>query len=205
MRRHVDASRSLGAALTGTGQVVTMRLVASLVLAGSIGLAAAGAVAEAQAQPPDSQVPGNFSATLADGEFDDQAGKSVASFEATDPRISGTWTEASGLATSVAMEDGTGDVVTVWWDDITIENTAGSWVGHSEGFGHSHGFDGALFPDGETIFLVGQGAYEGMTATLLSPAGQDRDPGEMKGGLFDGVIFPSGWRPTSEPAVEPSA
>jgi len=89
-------------------------------------------------------------------------------------------------------------VITVWWHDITIDNASGSWTGHSEGFGHAADFDSDVAPDGEAIYLAGDGAYEGLTATLFSSEGQERGPSSLEGGLFEGVIFPSGWHPVAE-------
>jgi hypothetical protein len=89
-------------------------------------------------------------------------------------------------------------VITVWWHDITIENAAGSWIGHSEGFGQAADFDSDTSPEGETIFLAGDGAYAGLTATLFSSEGQARGPSSLEGGGFEGVIFPSAWHPVAE-------
>jgi hypothetical protein len=156
-----------------------------------------GAVANAQSGQPDAQVPARFTATLGEGTFNDQTVTTVAIFEASDPRISGTWNETNGISVS-QLSDGVGEVITVWWHDITILNATGSWNGHSEGFGHSADFDSDISPDGETIFLVGGGGYEGLTATLFSSQGQGRGPGSLEGGLFAGVIFPSRWHPVAE-------
>jgi hypothetical protein len=172
----------------------------ALALSGCFALAVGvSALANAQDGAPDSQVPARFGAELGAGAYDDQEGKVVAIVEASDPRISGTWTESTGISTSVRMEGGAGDVISIWLHDITIDNAAGSWMGHSEGFGHSEDFRGDISPDGETIYLVGHEAYEGLTATLFSPKGQDRDPSTMEGGVYEGVIFPTGWQPVAEP------
>lgn len=155
------------------------------------------AVVSAQDGSIDNQLPARFSATLGEGVFNDQTVTSVGIFEASDPRVSGTWNETTGLSVS-NLTDAVGDVVTVWWHDITIVNGAGSWVGRSEGFGRAADWDSDIAAEGEAIFLVGGGAFEGLTATLLAPAGQDRGPGSLEGGSFEGVIFPSGWNPVAE-------
>jgi hypothetical protein len=162
----------------------------------SFALAAIGggaAVVNAQSGP-DAQVPARFTATLGGGRFDEQTVTTTAAFEASDPRISGTWNETKGI--SVASLTDAGAVVTVWWHDVTIIDGAGSWTGHSEGFGEAPDWDSDITPGGETIFLVGGGAYDGLTATLFSSGG--RAPGSLDGGAFEGVIFPSGWHPVAE-------
>jgi hypothetical protein len=113
---------------------------------------------------------------------------------ASDPRISGTWVEESGPSVVVITEDGLGEETAVWWNAIRIDNAEGDWVGHSEGY------TSESLPTDETIFLVGDGAYEGLSATLFSPAAEDREPGSVAGRQYEGVIFPVGWLPVSEPA-----
>jgi hypothetical protein len=155
------------------------------------------AVASAQSDAAAPAVPAQFIATLGEGTFNDQTATTVAVLEASDPRISGTWNETKGITVS-QLVDGVDDVVSVWWHDITILNAAGSWTGHSEGFGHAPDFDSDISTDGETIFLLGAGGYEGWTATLYSPEGQGRGPGSLEGGDFHGVIFPTGWNPVAQ-------
>jgi hypothetical protein len=171
---------------------------AALALSCALALAVGGsAVVNAQDGSFDTQIPARFTATLGEGVFNDQTVTTVATVEASDPRISGTWNETKGISVS-DLTDGAGDVVTVWWHDVTIVNGAGSWVGHSEGFGRAEDWVSDITAEGETIFLVGGGAYEGLTATLLAPHDQDRGPGSLEGGSFEGVIFPSGWNPVAE-------
>jgi hypothetical protein len=170
---------------------------AALALSATVALAVGGsAVARAQsdAAPP---VPAQFTATLGEGVYNDQTATTVAMLEASDPRISGTWNETNGLSVA-QLVDGVDGLVAVWWHDITILNAEGSWTGHSEGFGRAPDWDSDIAADGETIFLVGAGAYEGWTATLYSTGGQSRGPGSLVGGNFQGVIFPSeAWNPVA--------
>jgi hypothetical protein len=154
-------------------------------------------IVSAQDGSSDPQIPARVTATLGDGTFKDQTVTTVALVEASDPRISGTWNETKGISVA-QLVDGVDGLVAVWWHDITILNAAGSWVGHSEGFGHAEDWDSDISAEGETIFLVGGGAYEGLTATLLSSEGQARGPGSLEGATFEGVIFPSGWNPVAE-------
>jgi hypothetical protein len=134
--------------------------------------------------------PARISATLGDGTFNEQTVTSVATFESSDARIEGTWNETADVSVS-QLTEGLGDVVTIWYHDIAIVNAAGSWVGHSEGFGRAADFDSGISAEGETIFLVGTGAYEGLTATLSSSEGDARGPSMVEGGRFEGVIFPA--------------
>jgi hypothetical protein len=164
-----------------------------LALASALG---GSAIATAQDGSVDTQIPARFTGTLGPGEFIGQTVTVVATFEASDLRISGTWNEM--LGPSVATVTDAEEVVTVWWHDVTIIDGSGSWTGHSEGFGQASGWDSDLTPGGETIFLVGGGAYEGLTATLSSSEGHARTPGSLEGGAFEGVIFPSGWHPVAE-------
>lgn len=177
-----------------------MRKTMQTALALSFALATAvgsSALATAQDGSIDAQLPARFTATLGPGVFNDVTVTAVAVFEASDPRITGTWNETTGISVS-NLTDAVGDVVTVWWHDIAIINGAGSWTGHSEGFGRAEDWVSDIAAEGETVFLVGGGAYEGLTATLLAPEGQDRGPGSLEGGSFEGVIFPSGWDPVAE-------
>jgi hypothetical protein len=172
-----------------------MRIIrAALALSATAALAFGGsAVASAQSDAAPA-VPAQFTATLGEGTFNDQTATTVATLEASDPRISGTWNETQGLSVAQLI-DGVDGLVAVWWHDITILNAQGSWTGHSESFGNAPDWDSDIAADGETIFLVGGGDYEGWTATLYS-TGQGRGPGSLAGGDFQGVIFPSeAWNP----------
>jgi hypothetical protein len=173
-----------------TRAVFTLSVAMTLAVGGS-------AVARAQSHAPAAPVPAQFTATLGAGMFNDQTATTVAAFDATDPRISGTWNETKGITVS-QLVDGADGVVSAWWHDITIVNAAGSWTGHSEGFGNAPDFDSDIVADGETIFLVGAGGYEGWTATLFATDGQARAPGNLDGGDFKGVIFPTGWNPVAQ-------
>jgi hypothetical protein len=147
-------------------------------------------------EPLDSMAPARFSATLV------EESDGVLTLEASDPRISGTWTGDTGPGVAVATEDGTGEVIGVWSNAVRVDNADGSWVGHGEGFGHAAGFRQAMSAEGDAVSLVGEGAYAGLTATLLSVAGQDREPGTGPGS-FEGVIVPVGWLPVAEPSPGP--
>lgn len=75
--------------------------------------------------------------------------------ELSDPRLSGTMTTSWNWDDFDAITD-----TSVAWGDITIENEAGSWTGT---------FNGVEYPTGlmdTHAWLVGSGAYEGLTAFL---------------------------------------
>lgn len=157
-------------------------------------LVGAGPVATAQTS---SQTPVRVTATLGDGAFNERASTTVASLEASDPRIAGTWNETKGISVA-QLVDGVDGLVAVWWHDITILNEGGSWTGRVEGFGSAPDWDTDIAADGETIHLVGRGGYDGLTATLFSSEGGARAPGALTGGVYEGVIFPAGWNPVAE-------
>jgi hypothetical protein len=154
-------------------------------------LVGGGAVATAQTS---SQIPARVTASLGDGAFNDQTATTVAAIEASDARLAGTWNETKGVSVA-QLVDGADGLVATWWHEITIVNDGGSWTGHSEGFGTAPDWDGEIAADGETIFLVGSGGYDGLTATLFSSEGGARAPGALSGGAYEGVIFPAGWDP----------
>jgi hypothetical protein len=168
------------------------QLRAVLVLGFTLALAVGGGtVAVGQTA---SQAPARITATLGAGTFNDQAATSVATLDASDPRLAGTWSETKGVSVA-QLVDGVDGLVAVWWHDITIVNGGGSWTGHSEGFGSAADWDSAIAGDGEIIFLVGHGGYDGLTATLFGTEGQVRGPGAMTEAAFEGVIFPASWDP----------
>ena len=69
--------------------------------------------------------------------------------EASDPRLSGTWTE------NWRCQPGSGFEVCV--GAVRVENEGGTWLGRVEGFNHPGGaYDWTV--------LEGQGGYDGMTA-----------------------------------------
>src|SRR5262245_28101355 len=104
----------------------------AMALSGVVAVAVGGSgVATAQTE---SQVPARVIATLGEGSFNDQTATIVASLEASDPRIAGTWNETKGISVA-QLVDGVDGLVAVLWHDITILNAGGSWTGHSEGFG----------------------------------------------------------------------
>jgi hypothetical protein len=152
------------------------------------------AVATAQTA---SQTPARVSATLGDGAFNDQTATTVAALEASDSRLAGTWNETKGISVA-QLVDGVDGLVAVWWHDITIVNDGGNWTGRVEGFGRAPDWDSDIAGDGETIYLVGGGRYEGLTATLFSSEGGARGPGARTGGTYEGVIFPAAWDPVGE-------
>jgi hypothetical protein len=170
---------------------VRTALALSFLLAAAVGGSAA---VNAQGGSTETQVPARFTATLGEATWSDQAATSVAAFEASDPRIAGTWNETKGISVA-QLVDGVDGLVAVWWHDITILNAGGSWTGHSEGFGSAADWDSDIVADGETVFLIGGGGYEGLTATLFASEGQVRGPGALTSGAFEGVIFPTGWDP----------
>jgi hypothetical protein len=142
----------------------------------------------------ESQVPARVTATLGEGTFNDQAATTVATLDASDPRIAGTWNETKGISVAQVV-DGVDGLVAVWWHDIIILNEGGSWTGQVEGFGTAPDWNSDIAADGETIHLVGGGGYEGLTATLFSSEDGARAPGALTGGAYEGVIFPNGWNP----------
>lgn len=98
---------------------------------------------------------------------------SVHQFEASDPRISGTWTHVMN-ARSFPIDDEAGTDASVWTGVVRIDNADGAWVGTFQGYSDEQG-------EHESYRLDGEGAYAGLTAVF----GWTRE-----GDTYDGVIIP---------------
>lgn len=72
----------------------------------------------------------------------------------SDPHVNGTLN-----MTGNGQPESTGQIG-YQWGTVTIENTGGSWVGTTSGFGWAGGNEGVL-----TAWLTGRGGYEGFTYT----------------------------------------
>ena len=97
------------------------------------------------------------------GEFDfDASGNAIITMskEASDPRMSGTWTEVWGCQQGSGIETCVASVL--------VENEGGTWLGRANGFGSPSGvYDMTVFD--------GQGGYEGLTAlrvVITTPTGE---------------------------------
>jgi hypothetical protein len=94
--------------------------------------------------------------------------------EASDPRISGTWTEVVEIV-EMGGPQGAGEPFMVWSGSVRIDNTDGAWVGPTQGFWSES------FADGQTL-LAGEGGYEGLTAILYAAVGNHD---------YQGVLYPT--------------
>ncbi len=105
----------------------------------------------------------------------------VMSVESSDPRTSGTWTEAydfrgweapddSGLPFSPSVTSGT----------VRIDNEDGDWVGSYRGFG-------SAVNGQEWIQLQGEGAFEGLTALIQHTWDSPADASTYEGVIIPGV------------------
>jgi hypothetical protein len=100
--------------------------------------------------------------------------ESVFVVEASDPRISGFWTQV--VNNRAFPIDEAADVwAAVGSAAVRIANMEGSWVGTTDGYD-----DGAV-GHGEWNRFVGEGGYDGLTAIFRYDA---------ESGVFDGVIIP---------------
>ncbi len=111
----------------------------------------------------------------------------IAMFEATDPRISGRFTQTLNMR-SFPVDLAADTWAMVWSAALRIENDEGAWVGEFDGFANE------TYPR-EWYRLDGEGAYDGLTALMLW-RGEDE--------TYEGVILP-GAPPDYPPPVEPSA
>ena len=85
----------------------------------------------------------------------------AADVKASDPRLSGAWTE------NRRCQPGSGFMTCV--GTVRVENEGGTWLGRVEGFGH----DAGMF---DWTVLEGQGGYEGLTALRLISEVMDGEP-----------------------------
>lgn len=113
---------------------------------------------------------------------------SIHHFEASDPRISGTWTHVMN-ARSFPIDEEAGIEASVWSGVVRIDNADGAWVGSFLGYADESG-------EHESYRLDGEGAYAGMTAVF----GWTRE-----GDTYDGVIIPGVPPAYPAPIAEPIA
>lgn len=100
----------------------------------------------------------------------------VVTFEATDPRIGGEWTQVNDMRSFAMWNEVDEDpFVTVSRSAVRIENEDGAWAGTIDFF--KAGDDTGP----EWYHLVGEGDYEGLTALFRWIPETD---------VYDGVIFP---------------
>lgn len=168
-------------------RTVRMSLAGTVVLVLLAGLSSA-VLAQATAEDPlDPMRPSQFTGSwLVDweGEFAGWAwtdlgdysesldNESVTPFEASDPRISGTWTQVASIRKSPI--DIEADIFALVWSGVVrIENEAGAWSGTFDGY---YGEDGVR----ELYRLDGEDAYDGLTAVLSWVE---------EGDTYDGVII----------------
>jgi hypothetical protein len=170
-----------------------------LSLAGTVILVLLGGVVPVTAQQEESLDPmraSQFTGTWTDGPSDDDAGpgwapgpdyyeapdwESVHLFEASDPRISGTWTQDLDMRAFPIDEDA-GLFAVVGSGAVRIENEDGAWGGMFDNFG-------SVNTGREWYRLEGEGAYEGLTAVLRWFS---------EGDIYEGIIIPG--LPPDQPA-----
>jgi hypothetical protein len=168
--------RTLRLALAGT---------VMLVLLGGAGGTAVVAQSDEDG-PADPMRPSHFTMTITDTlsveprEWSDGQGyeeavgrESVFVVKASDPRISGIWTQLVNIR-SFPIDEAADVWAAVWSGAVRIANMEGSWVGTIDGYD-----DGAF--GHEWNRLVGEGGYDGLTAIFRYDA---------ESGVFDGVIIP---------------
>ncbi len=109
----------------------------------------------------------------------------VAMFEATDPRISGLFTQSLSMR-SFPIDQAADTWAMVWSSALRIENEKGAWAGVFDGFANE------THPR-EWYRLEGEGAYDGLTAIMLWH-GEDE--------TYEGVIVP-GTPPDYPAPIEP--
>jgi hypothetical protein len=168
--------RTLRLALAGT---------VMLVLLGGTGGTAVVAQSDEDG-PADPMRPSHFTMTISDtlsveprewsdGEgYDEVVGReSVFVVKASDPRISGIWTQVVNIRT-FPIDEAADLEALVGSGAVRIANMEGSWVGTTDGYN-----DGAFGHDWNRF--VGEGGYDGLTAIFRYDA---------ESGVFDGVIIP---------------
>jgi hypothetical protein len=169
--------RTLRLALSGT---------ASLILLGSL---AGGALAQSDEGPLDPMRAGHFtgawSETISEvlledfvwtggpGYGESLGNETVAVMDASDPRISGMFTQVMGVR-SFPIDPEADIWALAWTATVRIENEDGAWAGTFEGFNNE------TIPL-EWYHLTGEGAYEGLTATMRWTGDSDS---------YEGIIIP---------------
>ena len=98
----------------------------------------------------------------------------------SDPRLEGDWYHTYEADRYTLPNGESGPYVAAW--TFRIENAEGAWVSRGVGLG---------FPDGTESnttaeVLVGEGAYEGLYAVMVTEA-NDSSCGEWRGIIFDGI------------------
>ena len=125
-----------------------------------------------------------------DWDFDEYAeslaNTSSAMFEATDPRLSGLFTQTLSVR-SFPVDMAADSWAMVWTATVRIENEEGAWAGVFDGFANEAA-------PREWYRLEGEGAYEGLTAVMLWH-GEDE--------AYEGVVVP-GAPPDYPAAIEPT-
>ena len=127
--------------------------------------------------------------------------EAVLPVEASDPRISGTWTEVYDFRGWEAPDDtGLPFSPSVSSGAVRIDNEDGAWVGTWDAFGSA--FSGA-----EWIQLQGEGAYEGLTAVIHQTFDFATDVETFEGVIVPGVPpdYPEPITVTDEGAAEAEA
>ncbi len=178
--------------------VATLLIVLSVAGAGVAGARLMAADGEGGGTPPDASLfTGAWTEELDftsvedfDWSFDEFAesldNTSVAMFEATDPRISGLFTQSLSIR-SFPIDQAADTWAMVWSSALRIENEEGAWAGVFDGFANE------THPR-EWYRLEGEGAYDGLTAIMLWQ-GEDE--------TYEGVIVP-GAPPDYPTPIEPS-
>ena len=117
--------------------------------------------------------PDQFEWTSGPGYGESLGNESVGVFDATDPRISGTWTQVNNLR-AFPIDPAADDHATAWTGAVRIESEDGTWVGTIDGY-----HNGTLAR--EWNLLTGEGTYEGLTAIFRWIE---------EGDAYEGVIIP---------------
>ena len=124
--------------------------------------------------------------------FDEVTGNaSTGVIEASDPRLSGTWTEVFNC------REGGPPLFMVCVGRVRVENEGGTWLGTKQESGATFGHPGPHWA--HWTVLEGQGEYTGLTAIV------DYDEERMGEGDINGVgvIFDFGMPPMPDP-IEPA-
>lgn len=131
-------------------------------------LAASVTVATAQDEVVDLRAPATFEGSFGPVGFssDEVTGipVSISTFEATDPRASGTWTQVKGTWNVTLFERAR---YTVFGHSDRLVNDGGSWVGTTRAIVATELPDGSG-RDGRFIEMTGEGGYEGLTMFIFS-------------------------------------
>ena len=124
--------------------------------------------------------------------FDEVTGRGeTMDMEASDPRLSGTWTKV------VNCREGGPPLFMVCVGSVRVENEGGTWLGTKQESGATFGHPGPHWA--HWTVLEGEGEYTGLTAIV------DYDEERMGEGDINGVgvIFDFGMPPMPDP-IEPA-